>query len=98
MNEIEPVAPAVPVAHPDRKPTIPEVMPALVAYMRVVGIESVMHDGNIEDAHIDYDIADCELRGDGQGAEVYRLLRRMSRTQRGKIRERLWVVWREEGR
>jgi hypothetical protein len=73
------------------KPTIPEVLPLVRAYIAqpnnaVSGsLHAVLDDGNTQDGHVQHCIEYARERGDEEGARLAELLLRMSRTQRGKL-------------
>lgn len=73
------------------KPTVPEVLPLAKAYYALPGnacggsLHCVLDDGNVSDADVDFCIQSAVDSGDVEGERLGRLLRRMSRTQRGKI-------------
>ena len=75
------------------KPTIPEVLPAPLAYMRVVGPEAIMHDGNVEESSMALHYSAAEMEGDTEGEMLYRVLARMSVTQRRKMHAMMWKEW-----
>lgn len=78
------------------KPTIPEVLPLLKAYIAKKGntvggsLHIVLEDGNIEDGHVAFCIKDASERGDTEGAMLASMLLRMSKTQRKKLGEVVW--------
>lgn len=73
------------------KPTIPEVAERFRAYLRKPGnsgwgsLHVVLEDDNVEDSSVEFCIAHAEERGDSEGAELGRILLRMSKTQRLKM-------------
>jgi len=73
------------------KPKIPDVIERFRAYYQKPGngawgsLHIVLDDGNTQDDNVRFCIQAAEERGDTEGAELARLLLRMSRTQRGKI-------------
>lgn len=73
----------------NQKPTIPEVVPLFLPYYRQHGawgsLHVVLDDHNVEDHSVRYCIEWAEESGDTQGAELGRILLRMSKTQRGKL-------------
>lgn len=78
------------------KPTIPEVLPMLKAYITKEGnsvggsLHIVLDDGNIEDSNVEFCIKSASERGDAEGAELGFLLLTMSKTQRKKLSELVW--------
>lgn len=73
------------------KPTIPEVIDRFRAYARDRGrgawgsLHVVLDDQNIADVFVLGCIRDAEACGDTEGAELARILLRMSKTQRSRI-------------
>lgn len=71
------------------KPTIPEVIDRFRAYQRQWpawhSLHVVLDDGNYADVFVEGCIETAERWGDHEGAELARILLRMSRTQRRKI-------------
>jgi hypothetical protein len=71
------------------KPTIPDVIDRFRAYYQRNPLWGSLHvvlaDRNTQDSHVDFCIEDARERGDFEGEALARLLRRMSRTQRGKL-------------
>jgi hypothetical protein len=73
------------------KPTIPEVLPMLRAYAakpeNSVGgsLHIVLEDGNVSDTNVRYCIKHALESGDTDGAELGKMLLRMSKTQRLKL-------------
>lgn len=49
-----------------------------------------LHDPNDDDASVDWCIAEAVKRGHAQCEERARLLRQLSKTQRKKLRTRVW--------
>jgi hypothetical protein len=80
----------------ERKPTIPEVIERFETYYAKPGngawgsLHVVLDDGNTEDEIVRLTVESAEKAGDAEGAELARLLLRMSRTQRGKINKVIW--------
>lgn len=72
-----------------QKPTIPEVIDRFYAYFEAHptwgALHIVLDDDNLEDSSVDFCIEWAERHDDTEGAELGRILRRMSRTQRGRI-------------
>ena len=72
-------------------PTIPEVMPLVREYYSIPGnsaggsLHVVLDDGNIGDDSIRFCLCECDKDSDKKGAELCKLLLRMSKTQRKKI-------------
>jgi len=79
------------------KPTLPEVIERFEAYYAKPGngawgsLHVVLDDHNLEDVCVRGCIEFAEERGDSDGAELARLLLRMSRTQRGKINKMIRI-------
>lgn len=77
------------------KPTIPEVLPLVVAYCakpeNSVGgsLHIVLEDGNVADSHVAFCREWAADRGDDDGVRLAELLLLMSKTQRSKL-ARLW--------
>jgi hypothetical protein len=81
------------------RPTVPEMLPLVNAYYRMPGcgaggaVHVMLEDLNIEQSHADWCVENAEGWGQSWGARdggphhlaVARLLRRASRTQRGKL-------------
>lgn len=82
----------------DQKPTIPEVLPRFVAYHACNPVWGSLHivleDGNCDDSSVRFCLEEAEKRGDAEGAELARILLRMSRSQRGRLD---WKVTQAEG-
>lgn len=74
------------------KPRIPELLARFMAYRRLPGnnawgsLHVVLDDGNTQNHVVDGCIEDAVARGDHEGAQLGRILRLMSRTQRRKLR------------
>lgn len=73
------------------KPTIPEVLPQLQAYVNLpengVGgsLHLVIHDGNTRDSDVRFCIDWAIAQNDPEGERLGRILLQMSGTQRGKL-------------
>lgn len=73
------------------KPTVPEVLPFVKAYLAKDGnmsggsLHIVLDDGNILDRHIKFCIEYARERGDKDGVKLGELLLRTSKTQRIKL-------------
>lgn len=73
------------------KPTIPEILDRFVDYFEAPGngawgsLHNVLDDGNVDDSHVDFSISHADAHGDEEGADLGRILLRMSRTQRLKL-------------
>jgi hypothetical protein len=73
------------------RPTVPEVMPRINAYMAVPGNEMggslhiVLCDGNVGDDSVGFCLKWAVERGDVEGAALAKILLTMSLTQRGKV-------------
>jgi hypothetical protein len=72
------------------KPTVPEVLPIVHAYIAKVGnaagsLHIVLDDGNYSDDNVRFCIQWAMDHGDDDGVALGKLLLRMSRTQRRKI-------------
>lgn len=78
------------------KPTIPEVMPIVRAYLAKpengVGgnLHIVLDDGNVHDDHVKFCIDQSIERGDKDGEYLGRILLSMSFTQRTKIYKNIY--------
>lgn len=72
-----------------QKPTVPEVIDRFRAYHRLNpawgSLHVVLDDGNTRDTFLEGGPAYAESVNDHEGAELYHILQRMSRTQRDKI-------------
>jgi hypothetical protein len=72
-----------------RKPTIPEILARFLAYYRDNpawgSLHIVLDDGNVDDASVRFCEEYATEKGDHEGAELARILMRMSRTQRAKL-------------
>lgn len=70
---------------------VPELVKLAVAYYALPGnsvggsLHVVLDDGNIKDSHLDYCLNYAQEKGDTAGAELARLLRAASPTQRKKV-------------
>ena len=74
----------------DRRPTIPDVIDRVHAYVARLGSpELFLHDGMIDDAALEMYRKAAE-NTDERGALICRIMLRMSGTQRGKIRRLMW--------
>ncbi len=76
------------------KPTIPEVLPRLQEYCWSSSglggsLHIVLEDCNVNDSHVQYCIDYAESIDDTEGAELGRILLKMSKTQRLKLAN-LW--------
>ncbi|RUM06832.1 hypothetical protein [Rhizobium chutanense] len=74
------------------KPTIPEVIARFKAYHAVNpgwgSLHCVLGNGNTQDGFVDVDTESAAReQGDAEGADLIAILRRMSRTQRAKLRK-----------
>lgn len=71
------------------KPTIPEVLPIARRYVAKHpaggSLHIVLDDGNFRDSSVECCEQDARDRGDSDGEELAKLLRKMSKTQRRKI-------------
>jgi len=73
------------------KPTIPQVLPAFVAYREIAGngcwgsLHIVLEDNNVEDHSVRFCIEWAEEHDDMEGADLARLLLKMSRSQRSRL-------------
>ena len=73
------------------RPTVPDVLPRLEAYLARHGNEAggslhlVLDDRNVSDDDVLFCIYSAQERGDTEGGELARVLLRMSPTQRAKI-------------
>lgn len=71
--------------------TVPDVKPLTRAFYALPGngaggsLHVVLDDGNREDSSVDFCIEYAEKAGDLAGAALGKVLRTMSRTQRGKV-------------
>ena len=78
------------------KPTVPEVLPMVQAYVskpgnRVGGnLHIVLDEGNVCDGHIEYCLERCREKGDADGVALAETLLRMSKTQRLKLGSRMY--------
>jgi hypothetical protein len=76
------------------KPTIPEVFDRFAAYYRKNPVWGSLHivldDGNVRDEDVQFCIDRAESNGDSEGAELGRILLRMSKTQRKKLPDMVW--------
>lgn len=78
------------VLDPDR-PKVPDVLPLAERYMTRPGnlsggsLHVVLEEGDVDDASVASCVPYAEAMGDAEGAELARLMLRMSPTQRGKI-------------
>lgn len=78
------------------KPTLPEVIPVAVAYMKKPdnlcggNLHIVLEDGNVHDDHIKFCRNQCILNEDKDGIELCDLLLRMSWTQRTKLSRNIY--------
>lgn len=74
---------------PPKRPTVPEVLPMIQGLFarHAAGccLHSVLEEGNVRDADVDFCIAWAEKAGHVVCADLGRTLRRMSKTQRGKL-------------
>lgn len=79
------------------KPTVPEVLPQINAYLAQPGnsvggnLHIVLADGNVKDSHVQFCLDEAVADGDEEGARLARLLLKMSKTQRR-------VIYRRSGR
>lgn len=71
------------------KPTIPEVLPLVRAYLAQHPAGGALHivlgDGNVSDADVKFCIEHAKAHEDAEGLVLAELLLRMSRTQRLKL-------------
>jgi hypothetical protein len=73
------------------KPTIPEVLSLVKAYLEKDGngvggsLHIVLDDGNVEDSHVEFCIKWAREHNDEDGVKLGELLLRMSKTQRLKL-------------
>lgn len=73
------------------KPAIPEVIERFRAYHRKPengawgSLHIALEDSNVEDSSVQFCVGYAEERGDTEGAELAKILLKMSRTQRLKI-------------
>ena len=73
------------------KPTIPEVIDRFIAYHGLPenaawgSLHIVLEDDNVDDSSVRYCIDYALERGDKEGAELAKILLRMSKTQRLKL-------------
>lgn len=73
------------------KPTVPEVLPVLKAYLKLPGnnvggsFHAVLDDGNTQDCHVKWCLEYAREKGDAEGVKLGELLLRCSRTQRIKL-------------
>ena len=83
-------------AQPAEKPTVPEVMPMVRAYYaepeNVCGgsLHIVLDDCNVRDSDVEFCIEYAKERGDRAGVLLGEILRRMSKTQRLKIAQKIY--------
>lgn len=74
-----------------KKPTIPEILPAIRAYYAKPGnsnggnLHIVLEDPNYEDDHVRFCIARAQDDEDADGAAIAKKLLLMSKTQRKKL-------------
>lgn len=79
------------------KPTIPDVLPRLRAYVEQEGnwaggsLHIVIDDGNITDSDVAYCREWSRRRGDAEGEALAEILLRMSLTQRRKLATLVWL-------
>ena len=79
-----------------RKPTLPEVLPMMWAYVAKPGngvggnLHIVLDEGNVCDGHILYCLDRCREKGDTDGVALAETLLRMSKTQRSKLSDRMY--------
>ena len=75
------------------KLTIPDVLERFAAYYRREPVWGSLHvvldDGNVEDRSVRFCLEYAEREGDVEGAELARLLLRLSRSQRLRLAERV---------
>lgn len=80
----------------ERKPTVPEVLPKVKAYLKLPGniiggsLHAYLDDGNTKESDIRWCLEYAQERGDKEGIELAEILLRMSRTQRIKIADRAY--------
>ena len=73
--------------------TVPEVIDLFKAYYARPGngvwgsLHIVLDDGNLEDSSVEFCLKYAEEKGDTEGAELARILLKLSISQRKKIRE-----------
>jgi hypothetical protein len=71
------------------KPTIPEVLDRFRAYHESEPVWGSLHivldDGNVDDSDVMFCVRYALENGDDEGAELARILLKMSRTQRLKL-------------
>lgn len=83
--------PAPPPYDPEN-PTVDSVIDRFAAYHADEpcwgSLHIVLDDGNVRDGDVDFCIAYAEELGDEEGAELGRILRKMSETQRLKIQRK----------
>lgn len=84
------------------RPTItPELVERFAAYYEAPGngawgsLHIILDDGNVEDHNADFCVKHAAETGDGEGFELARILRSMSRSQRGRIGRRAEALVRE---
>lgn len=71
------------------KQSISDLLPCFVDYLRANpawgSLHIVLEDGNHSNADVEFCISFAEQQGDEEGADLARLLLKMSKTQRGKL-------------
>lgn len=73
------------------KPTIPDILPLLLAYYAKPGnavggsLYTIMENGNIQDKHVQYCLDSARANGDDDGVLLAEMLLRMSKTQRSRL-------------
>ena len=76
---------------PARKPTVPEVLPLVLAYRAKPGnnvggsLHIILDDCNVKDSHVAFCRQWAEDHDDADGVKLAEILARMSKTQRLKL-------------
>lgn len=78
------------------RPTVPDVLPLVIAYCERPGnavggsLHIVLDEGNVHDDHVRFCIRSARERSDSYGEQLGVLLLAMSKTQRLKLSQRAW--------
>ncbi len=80
------------------RPTVPQVVPIARAYYGLPGngvggsLHIVLDDENVQDSHVDFCIQQAVDTCDHPGYMLGCILRKMTRTQRAKVSDRIGVI------